>query len=92
MTLKGYLQRPENEVDIVNIEAVIKAYIDRSLEIREGHWAFWVGGRRKSDYVNSPNAIGPIPHEVFLQWVEEENGYRVWMEDPVRSHLFTRLR
>jgi len=82
---------PEYKVDAVNIEAVKAAYIDGSLEIRPGHWTFWVGGRQKSSYVNSPTAIGPIPHEVFQRWIEEENGYRVWMEDPVCSHLSARL-
>jgi hypothetical protein len=73
-------------VDIVNIEAVRKAYLDGLLEIRPGYWTYWVGGRQKSGYVNSPMAIGPAPHEVFLQWVKEENGYRVWMEHPVSSY------
>lgn len=86
MTLESYLEMPEYKVDIINIEAVKAAYIDGSLEIRPGYWTFWVGGRQKSDYVNQPMAIG-IPHEVFQQWVKEENGYRVWMEYPVCSHL-----
>ena len=38
----------------------------------------------------SVTAIG-IPHKVFQQWVKEENGYRVWMEYPVYSHLSARL-
>jgi hypothetical protein len=80
---------PEYEVDTANIEAVKKAYIDGSLEIRPGYWTFWVGGRQKSGYVNDPLAIGPVPHEVFQRWVKEENGHRVWMEDPVRSHIST---
>jgi len=33
-------------VDVVNIEAVRKAYIDGSLEIRPGYWTYWVGGGR----------------------------------------------
>jgi hypothetical protein len=73
-------------VDKVNIEAVRKAYLDGSLEIRPGYWTYWVGGQQKSGYVNSPMAIGPAPHEVFSQWVKEENGYRVWMEHPVSSY------
>jgi hypothetical protein len=82
---------PEFKVDVINIEAVKAAYIDGSLEIRPGYWTFWVGGRQKSDYVNQPTAIGSKPHEVFRRWVEEENGYRVWMERPVCSHPSTRL-
>ena len=78
---------PEFKVDTVNIEAVKKAYIDGSLEIRPGYWSYWVGGKQKSGYINNPAAIGPNPYEVFQRWVEEEdvNGYRVWMEDPVCS-------
>ena len=86
-TLESYLQMPEYEVDAINIEAVKAAYIDGSLEIRLGHWTYWVGGRQKSSYVNDPKAIGSVPHEVFRRWVEEESGYRVWMEHPVCSHL-----
>ena len=83
---------PEFAVDTVNIEAVKAAYLDGSLEIRPGYWTYWVGGRQKSDYVNESMSIGPIPdHEVFMQWVKEENGYRVWMENPVCSQLSTRL-
>jgi hypothetical protein len=90
MTLESYLEMPEFKVDIINIEAVKAAYIDGSLEVRPGYWTFWVGGRKKSNYVNQPMAIG-TPHKVFQQWVKEENGYRVWLEYPVCSHLSARL-
>ena len=82
---------PEYKVDIVNIEAVRKAYIDGSLEIRPGYWTYWVGGRQKSDYINNTMAIGPVPHEVLLRWIEEENGYRAWMEHLVCSYPPTEL-
>jgi hypothetical protein len=82
---------PEFAVDTVNIEAVKAAYLKGSLEVRPGYWTYWVGGRRKSDYMNEPSALGPVPHETFLKWVSEENGYRVWMENPVCSQLPNRL-
>jgi hypothetical protein len=78
---------PECQVDAINIEAVKSAYLNGSLEIREGQWTYWVSGRQKSGYVNTPTAIGPVPHEVFVRWVKEENGHRVWMENPVRGHF-----
>lgn len=78
---------PEYKVDAINIEAVKKAYINGSLEIRPGYWTYWAAGRQKSNYLNDPKEIGPIPHEVFQLWIEEENGYRLWMEAPVRTHL-----
>jgi hypothetical protein len=82
---------PEYQVDVINIEAVKNAYINGSLEIRPGYWTYWAGGRQKCSYVNGPAAIGPIPHEVFMRWVREENGYRVWIEDPVCSYFPTTI-
>jgi hypothetical protein len=82
---------PDLTVDAVNIEAVKAAYLDGSLELRPGCWTYWVGGRRKSGYVDNLAAIGPIPHQVFAQWVKEERVGRVWIENPVCSQHPTRL-
>jgi len=76
---------PEYTVDTINIEAVKKAYIDGSLEIRPGYRTYWVGGQRKSGYVNTAAAIDLLP--VLLKWIKEANAYRAWMEFPVCSHL-----
>jgi hypothetical protein len=51
------LQMRQYEVDTVNIEAVKRAYIDGSLEIRPGCWTYWVSGKQKSGYVKSPIAM-----------------------------------
>ncbi len=81
---------PEFTVDTDSIEAVKKAYIDGSLEIRPGYWTYWVGGRQKCGYVNAAESMD-LAWNCFQQWVKEENAQRVWMEDPVRSYLSSGL-
>jgi len=80
--LDSILKRPESAADTVNIEAVRKAYIDESLEIRPGYFTYWAGGRQKTDYINDHFAIGRDPNAVCRQWVKEEGGVRVYLEEP----------
>jgi len=80
--LDSLRKKPECAADIVNIDAVRKAYIDGQLEIRPGHSTFWAGGRQKTDYITDPMTIGRDPNAVWQQWVKEEGGDRVWWEDP----------
>jgi hypothetical protein len=71
-TLDSYLQIPEYQVDIVNIEAVKKVYIDGSLEIRRGYWTYWAAGWQKSGYLNHPKAIGRYRMKFYSNGLKKE--------------------